>query len=253
MYVWSNVATLNSHGRTRSRVDFVPFFFFYLNALKNWVSARNLKSATTSGNAHIAKQLQSTWSDPVLKRKFFYWDLFETFDADQTNESLGSLQNSWTYEMATISILIVVCSFAAVVAEVIIVKISYLIWFVFKFKFLNAKNTKVTAGSAQFPVSKGEGGPFQFILNPISILKFPQVCREKFSTAASGSIQPFTSPNSNDNGNKECSFILEAPADQLILISCSIVNLTSPGSELIVSRIKLQFNISNFIKCLFFS
>ncbi|EFX73252.1 hypothetical protein DAPPUDRAFT_253535 [Daphnia pulex] len=58
------------------------------------------------------------------------------------------------------------------------------------------------------------------------------VCRDRFSTAADGTVRPTISNTSN--GQKQCSFFINAPANQLIQMTCSVVSLKSSGAELAI-------------------
>ena len=50
--------------------------------------------------------------------------------------------------------------------------------------------------------------------------------------AANGTIRPTIS--NSINGQRQCSFFIDAPADNLIQMTCSVVSLKSPGAELVI-------------------
>jgi hypothetical protein len=58
------------------------------------------------------------------------------------------------------------------------------------------------------------------------------VCRDRFSTAANGTIRPTIS--NSINGQRQCSFFINAPADKLIQMTCSVIRLNSSGAELAI-------------------
>jgi hypothetical protein len=50
--------------------------------------------------------------------------------------------------------------------------------------------------------------------------------------AANGTIRPTIS--NSINGQRQCSFFIDAPADNLIQMTCSVVSLKSPGAGLVI-------------------
>jgi hypothetical protein len=49
---------------------------------------------------------------------------------------------------------------------------------------------------------------------------------------ANGTIRPTIS--NTINGQRQCSFFINAPADKLIQMTCSVVSLKSPGAQLAI-------------------
>ncbi|EFX67217.1 hypothetical protein DAPPUDRAFT_261967, partial [Daphnia pulex] len=86
--------------------------------------------------------------------------------------------------------------------------------------------------------------PFNHLksLNPFAILKAEmairsipsqgKACLDRFSMAANGTIRPTI--NNSTNGQRQCSFFINAPANKLIQMTCSVVNLKSLGAELAI-------------------
>ncbi|EFX67157.1 hypothetical protein DAPPUDRAFT_261977 [Daphnia pulex] len=78
--------------------------------------------------------------------------------------------------------------------------------------------------------------------NPAAILKAEmairsipsqgKACLDRFSMAANGTIRPTIS--NSTNGQRQCSFFINAPANKLIQMTCSVVNLKSLGAELAI-------------------
>jgi hypothetical protein len=50
--------------------------------------------------------------------------------------------------------------------------------------------------------------------------------------AANGTVRPTI--NNSSTGQRQCSFFINAPANKLIQMTCSVVSLKSPGSELAI-------------------
>ncbi|XP_046462711.1 uncharacterized protein LOC124208895 [Daphnia pulex] len=59
-----------------------------------------------------------------------------------------------------------------------------------------------------------------------------KACLDRFSMAANGTVRPTI--NNSSNGQRQCSFFIDAPADKLIQMTCSVVSLKSPGAELVI-------------------
>ncbi|EFX73296.1 hypothetical protein DAPPUDRAFT_109985 [Daphnia pulex] len=65
-----------------------------------------------------------------------------------------------------------------------------------------------------------------------SIPSSGKACLDRFSMGANGTIRPTISNSSN--GQKQCSFFINAPANKLIQMTCSVVRLNSSGAELAI-------------------
>ncbi|EFX73216.1 hypothetical protein DAPPUDRAFT_110011 [Daphnia pulex] len=57
-------------------------------------------------------------------------------------------------------------------------------------------------------------------------------CLKRSSMAANGTLRPTI--NNSSNGKRQCSFYINAPANQLIQMTCSVVSLKSSGAELAI-------------------
>jgi hypothetical protein len=49
---------------------------------------------------------------------------------------------------------------------------------------------------------------------------------------ANGTVRPTI--NNSSNGQRQCSFFINAPANKLIRMNCSVVSLKSPGAGLVI-------------------
>ncbi|XP_046462350.1 uncharacterized protein LOC124208568 isoform X2 [Daphnia pulex] len=77
---------------------------------------------------------------------------------------------------------------------------------------------------------------FADILKPeMAIRSLPSFCRpclNRSSMATNGTLRPTI--NKSSNGKRQCSFHINAPANKLIQMNCSVVSLKSPGAELAI-------------------
>ncbi|XP_046654392.1 mucin-5AC-like isoform X1 [Daphnia pulicaria] len=77
---------------------------------------------------------------------------------------------------------------------------------------------------------------FADILKPEMVIRsLPsngKTCLDRFSMEANGTVRPTI--NNSSNGQRQCSFFINAPANKLIRMNCSVVSLKSPGAGLVI-------------------
>ncbi|EFX67172.1 hypothetical protein DAPPUDRAFT_331309 [Daphnia pulex] len=92
------------------------------------------------------------------------------------------------------------------------------------------------AQSAKQPVNSLKSrNPAAILKAEMAIRSIPskgKACLDRFSMAANGTIRPTIS--NSTNGQRQCSFFINALANKLIQMTCSTVNLKSSGAELAI-------------------